>query len=452
MKLPATLSIVLVAAVSVRAEAPSIDGTLPEDYIPGLRPLLQMAVERSPSTIAASISVAQQEAGKITADSALYPQVYANANYASTTESTDKSPTNKTSGFFYSASLQQPVFQWGALKNGAAIGDLGVKIAQRQYAEAYRLLAVNIREQYLALIEKKVALRNAQFNLQLAQVSMKAQQARFDSGSSSEAELGNYRIAVQQSQLDSDRAAEELAYGKRQFTRLVGIDSLDDESIPLMVPHPKYSAPVADAILAGFVGDGIESSFQSQVYNLTLKQVDLNYSIAKVRLLPKLSASATYSKENYVAASAESVSQEAIQSETYGLAATWAIFDGFATRAAKMSALEQRRYYERVKKTYVDSTVDTVTYMRHQLDFSSRSMSFAEVHNALIGAEVKRLGDDLGLGYASQASIDSGKLTLYSTEYQMAYARADFLGRWTEFISQAGIDPAIANLPARYVR
>ncbi|HEY5078785.1 MAG TPA: hypothetical protein VII43_03015, partial [Opitutaceae bacterium] len=79
-------------------------------------------------------------------------------------------------------------------------------------------------------------------------------------------------------------------------------------------------------------------------------------------------------------------------------------------------------------------------------------MSIAEVHNALIAAEVKRLGDDLGLGYASQASIDSGRLTLYSTEYQMAYARSDFLGRWTEFVSQAGIDPAIANLPARYAR
>jgi outer membrane protein TolC len=304
----------------------------------------------------------------------------------------------------------------------------------------------------MGLIEKRIALRNAQFNLRLSQESMKAQQARFDSGSSSEAELGNFRLSVQQAQLDTDRAQEDLAYAKRQFTRLVGIDDLDDNSIPLMVPHPAYKAPIADAILAGFVGDGIESTFQNQVYKMNLKQADLNYSIASVRLLPKLSASASYAYENYVAASNASVTQEGIQSETYGITASWYIFDGFATRGAKLAALSNKRLYERLRKTYVDTTVDTVTYMRRELDFSSRSMSFAEIHDALIAAEVKRLGDDVGLGYASQASTDSGKLTLYSTDYQMAYARADFLGRWTEFISQAGIDPALANLSPRYVR
>jgi hypothetical protein len=28
----------------------------------------------------------------------------------------------------------------------------------------------------------------------------------------------------------------------------------------------------------------------------------------------------------------------------------------------------------------------------------------------------------------------------------------DYMSRWTEFVSLAGIDPAIANISARYVR
>ena len=32
------------------------------------------------------------------------------------------------------------------------------------------------------------------------------------------------------------------------------------------------------------------------------------------------------------------------------------------------------------------------------------------------------------------------------------YARADYLNRWADFVSQTGADPVIANLPARYVR
>jgi len=452
MRLSATLSLALIAAASLRAEAPSVQGTLPEDYIPGLRPLLQTAVQRSPNTISASIALAQQEAAKYIANSVLWPSVSFSSDYAATTESTSQSQNSTSKGLFYSASIYQPIFQWGAYKNTALIGDLGVKIAQRQYADAYRQLAVLIRQQYLGLIGRKVALRNALFGQKLSEESLAVQQARFEAGSSSQAELGNFRLAVDQANLDADRAAEDLGYAKRVFTRLVGIDDLDDESIPLMVPHPEYSAPMADAILTGFVGDGIESTFQSQVYQMIIKQQDLSYSIAKVRLLPKVNASVAYSYENYVAASVGSVSQVGIQSESYSIAANWTIFDGFATRGAKLSALGTKRYYERVRKTYVDSTIDTISYMRHQIDFSSRALKLSEVHHALIESEVKRLADDKTLGYASQATIDTGIQNLYATEQQMAYARTDFLSRWTEFISLAGIDPALANISPRYVR
>src|ERR1700733_5980762 len=98
MKLPETLLLALFAAATLRAEAPSIQGTLPEDYLPGLKPLLQTAVERSPNTIQASISVAQSEAAKITAYSSLWPTLSANANYTSTTESVSASAAQTTSG------------------------------------------------------------------------------------------------------------------------------------------------------------------------------------------------------------------------------------------------------------------------------------------------------------------------------------------------------------------
>jgi hypothetical protein len=64
MRLPITLSLVLAVAAPVWAEAPSLKGTLPEDYLPGLKPYLKAAVERSPTTINASIGLAQAEAGR----------------------------------------------------------------------------------------------------------------------------------------------------------------------------------------------------------------------------------------------------------------------------------------------------------------------------------------------------------------------------------------------------
>ncbi len=147
-----------------------------------------------------------------------------------------------------------------------------------------------------------------------------------------------------------------------------------------------------------------------------------------------------------------SVAQYGVNQETYSVAASWNIFDGFATRGAKLSALASKRQYERLRQSYVDTTIDSITDMRRQIGFSSRAMSLSEAHHALIDSQVRQLNQELGLGYASQATIDSGVLNLYATEFNMAYARSDYLSHWTEFISLAGVDPALANLPSRYVR
>jgi hypothetical protein len=261
-----------------------------------------------------------------------------------------------------------------------------------------------------------------------------------------------FRLDLESATLARDRAADDFAYSKQQLVRLVGVDSIDDSAVPIELPHPEYSASLADAVFSGFVGNGIESTFQSQVYEMEVKQQDLQYSIARVRLLPKVSASANYSYSNYTAAGVGSVSQVGLRSESYGLSAGWAIFDGFATRAAKMSALASKRSAEIALKNYVDATVDSIGEMRHQLGFSARALSLNEVHFALIDSQVKRLTDDKALGYASQATIDTGILNLYATEFEMAYARADYLGHWTEFISLAGLDPAIGNISPSYDR
>ena len=452
MRLPAVLFTALVAATSLRAEAPPLQGTLPEDYLPGLKPLLQTAVERSPNTISAGISILQQEAASYSDSAALYPNLSANGAYSVRTESETNSASSTSRGFTYGLNASQPIFRWGALRNQAMVGNLGVKIAERQFAEAYRQLAIMIREQYMLLIEKKIQLRNENFKVKIAEEALQAQKVRFQSGASSEAEIQTFQLELDGATLTRDRAAEDLAYFKRQFMHLIGVEDLDDRSIPVDIPHPEYSSDLADAVLSGFVGNGIESTFQSQVYEMQVKQQDRQYAIAKVRLLPTVDFGANYSYSIYTAAGSGTVSQVGLSSLSYGLNGNWSIFDGFATRGAKLNALEAKRAVERQMKNYVDATIDLVNDMRHQLGFSARAQGLAEIHFILIDSQVKRLSEDRSLGFASQATIDTGTLNLYATEFDQAVARSEYLGQWTEFISLAGLDPAIDNVPSSYVR
>jgi outer membrane protein TolC len=440
------------AAASVRAEGPVVQGTMPEDLMPALGPLLKEAVERSPSTITASIALAQAEAAHYQESSALWPHVSGTVDYQVSQESVSVGSPSRSSGLFYSVGVNQAIFQWNAYRNQAKIGELGEKVAQRQFAEAYRNLASLVRQQYMALIGKKLYLRNTRFTQKTSEEALAAEQARFEAGSASEADVQGFKLALEEAKLAADRAQEDYDYGKRLFTRLVGIDMIRDDDIAALIPHPEYSAALADTVLSGFVGNGIESTFQNEVYKMMVKQQDLNYSIAKVILLPKFGANANISYSTATQAATNSITQVKYLAETASIAASWDIFDGFSARGAKLSALANRRQYERIRQTYVDTTIDTISDMRHQLGFSSRAMALAEIHNALIEAEVKRLGDDRNLGYGSQATIDAGIVNQNATQYYMAQARADYLSRWTDFVSLAGIDPAIENLPERYVR
>ena len=248
MRLPITLLLLLTVAAPVWAEAPSLDGTLPEDYLPGLKPYLKAAVERSPTTINASIALAQAEAGRYLQAASLWPSLSAYSQYTETTESIAQNSTLSTSGkgFFYGASINQPIFQWGAYKNQAQIGSLGVKIAQRQFADAYRSLAVTIREQYMGLVYKKKFLLNARFQQKIAEEQLAAQHARFEAGSVSEAELQGFNMNVDDATLAADRAEEDFHYAKRVFARLVGIDDPSDDAIPpsCPIPNTRRASPI----------------------------------------------------------------------------------------------------------------------------------------------------------------------------------------------------------------
>ena len=371
----------------------------------------------------ASINVAQQEAQRYSYASSLWPQVSANGQLRGQRRvGLQAGLPAPQKGFFYNVGLNQPIFQWGAYKNNAVIGDLGVKIAGAQYAEAYRLLAID--DQGAVHGPDRQEDNAAKRALQPEDSpggARKHRQAKFESGAASQAELRASRSAFEQAQLDADRAAEDFAYAKRVFTRLVGIDDLPTRlGSPRDCATRNTRAALADAVLTGFVGDGIESTFQSQVYEMQMKQQDLNYSIAKVRLLPKLSARGQLPSSR---TTRTAFSGYRLAGRRAGRRPTASRPAGDIRRVRDpgreaVGARDQALLSSECARPTSTARSTTITYMRHQLGLSSRALSLSEVHNALIGAEVKRHHDDLKLGYASQATIDASTLNLYATEFE----------------------------------
>ena len=436
------------------AQPPEVAGTLPEDYLPGLKTILQNAVRQSPQVILKEIEIAQSAAKVTVVNAQRLPGLGGQLNYASnqTAVSGNTNTQDRNNGFFYSVGLNQALFHWGALKNQVDIAKIGVLIAEKNHAEAYRALAMILRRSYLDLVAKKMLLRHGRFALERLKADLEATREKFRKGEIPEANVGGL-------QLNYDDAALRLARSETQFTNdrltvahLVGMKDLPEAELPAAIPKPAYSAATTASLLAGLLRDGGRETFAAQVAALHVREAQLNYNTARVRLLPKFNASAGYSLQNTTNATQSSVSQTGVASQNVGVNAQWNIFDGFATRGEKQGALASKRFYERQLQTAAETALDQAQALQRELELDVRTMAMSEQRRGLAEFGAKRVKEEVDLGVAPESSNGEATANIYLSEATEGAARAALLARWSEFVSLAGVDPVLNNIPARYVR
>lgn len=446
----AVLIVPLAVAGPISRELPP----LPEDLLPQLRPILEAALSQSPQMIQSNISIASAEAAHIQDRAGMLPSVSASANYGEnkTAIAANQGYSNASSGLFYNLSLNQPIFQWNALKNHDEAGKIGVKIAEHQYAQAYRLLLVQLRSQYLSLVTMKITVRNAEYALKQARDAFAVAESNLKTGKISPGAMLDPRLAVDQARLARDRAIENLANAKRLFLLQAGVDSLDTDKIPDSVPRPTYKPKLADELLQRFVDTGADDTPEALTYKGQIRLADLDYRIARVNLLPKFSLAAGVAQQNITTAGPNYVNQEAITTNSWNLVANWAIFDGLATRGAKQLALSHRRMYQRALKSQIAQEIAQARDLDKKLGFAWRDEQIVQTRNDVSLNQLQLAEKDLKAGRASQTTVDAAQANAYQWNLNLASARSEFLNAWSQFVSAICVDPMLEHVPVSYLK
>lgn len=434
--------------------AEDVAGTLPEDYVPALKPLLALALKQSPQVIAKEIDISRREAQVLGADAQRLPNVSGHLDYLRdrTAISGVSGSNSSEGGFFYGAAVNLPLFHWYALENQSEAARIEVAIADKNYAEAYRLLTVELRQRYLALIVRKAYLRQARYAFAMTEFDLNVAKDNLARGQLAKEVLAAQQVSCEEASVGLERAEAQFASLRRAFARLVGLDDLAEDAIPLEIPPPAYSANAVAELLAGLLREGGRGTYQAQIHEMEMHEADLNYKIAQVRLLPKFNAVADYSLENTTVGTATAVSQQGLARETVAVNAQWTIFDGFAARGAKAEALANKRQHERELKNTTEQTLDRAQWLQRELALDARELALKETHEKLVADNLSRAQEELGRGKASKRTIESATSDLYFHQADTTVARANLLTFWSELVSLAGADPILNNLPAHHVR
>jgi outer membrane protein TolC len=435
------------------AQTPPLPATLPEDFFPGLRNILLAALQQSPQMILHNLDLAAQEANRYQAASGLWPSVGGGASYGADQSMVSVSNLPRTpvaQSYIYSFGVSQPVYHWGALQAAADISHLQIAVSEHQYAQAYAQLAMTLRSQYLSLIAQKVQLRNAYRGLDETKSSVAVVEDRFKNAAATADDVTLAHLQLDDANLSIDRTTENFAHTKRMFLLMAGLSELKDDDIPDEIPPPVYSADTVEALLKNFESGGLHDTFQSKVYNDQIKESELNYKIAKYRLYPRVDLQLGVNQQNQSQVSGSTVAQNQVFTDSIGIGASWSIFDGFATRGAKLAALTSKRQAERNLQTYLDQTMEQARESERQLVFSARALAIAEQRFKLREEALQRAKDNFKLHTLSQAGMDQATAGFDQAQAAIFGARADFLASWSGYLSLLNVDPVLNNLPTRF--
>lgn len=443
----------LASAGALFASGPAL-APLPEEVFPQLKDILQTALKQSPTMLQRNIEVMQAEGTYLQNRAGMLPNLSGSVSYTENTSAPTEATSvkSKSDGVFYSVSLNQPLFHWGSLKAQSDAGKIGVLIAEKNYAEGYRTLALSLRSQYMALVVGRMAMRNAEFSLQVAEKALAIDEQRLKSGVIAPGDIIATRLAVNDAMLARDRAQEAFLTAKNQIVRLAGIEAIDESAIPDSVPREavNYVPDNGPKLITSFRQGGVELTPAAESLALSVKQADMNYKVQKYRLYPKLSLSASVSQSNSTSATATYVSQVGVLTQMYSVNLSWNIFDGFSTRGGKMSALASKRTYERLLENHVAVATEQARSLERQVAFAYRAMDLANVRRDLTASAVNRAKQDIAIGVGSQNTIDTLTASLNSYELVAASARAEFLNRSAELMSLVGGDPMMTLVSTRH--
>ena len=299
---------------------------------------------------------------------------------------------------------------------------------------------------------QKLGLRNARFNLKLKQDALALATQQLKSGTLPTGAIAGPQLELAQAQLNVEQAEQDYAAARRAIARELGRQEIADELVATEVPAPAFSLATAQLLLAEFLREGARGSASVQAKVLNVRNWDLQYRIAKVNLLPKLSVQAQLYQQSQSTIVGNQVQQTFLLTQQYYVVANWNIFDGLYTRGQKRVAFFQKQVAEHDLQATTDAILESAQDAEKSLEFSWRQLKITDRYAQIAQGQLAQMQDALQRGDASPSALDTQRNVVYFNAARLAGARSAFLANWADFVSLVGHDPAMRNLPSRYVR
>src|SRR5690606_19068153 len=271
--------------------------------------------------------------------------------------------------------------------------------------------------------------------------ALAAAEERFAAGNISESEITNQRLSTEEARLSRRRNEHDLETYVRIYAHLSGDPTFNADRIAESMPAPQVSPEMVEARFARVSPETDRDLAAAEVQELQLKQNEKRYEIERVRLRPRVSLIASHGLANLTTATSATIDQTAVVTTTAGVVVNWTIFDGLASRGARLAALAAKRVGERQYENFVTTTLNELRRIQREIELATDGLAIAERRAGLVAEALERARADFAAGRIAQSTLDAHLSQSRATEVSIAGARSQLFARWIEYVGLAGLDP-----------
>jgi outer membrane protein TolC len=414
-----------------------------EELLPQLRPVLQAALSQSPRLVGRADDLREARLRQDINSARLYPNIGGSLtwNPVQREERLDLDQARTTAKLYYNFSVTQPLWHWGALRADSHIGKIGYEIAKRNYRDAYRYLALDVRSAYLGLILSKMSVRNARFAEKLARDNYTRQEERLRANLITEGDMAVHQLRVDEAVLAVRQAESDLDFALRDFRQLTGLErfSADDvpETVPVLEAVPALATPRDNS--------GYLSSLDLEISALRIEQQKLSLRIARVALRPRFNAHVGVSRDE-VSYSSDLFNRFQVDTAYAGFTLQWSIWDGFSSRANTRIAYDRLRRYERERGELLENVRTIADREASRVDFAWQAYQNAHTRYRFALGNVDFLRKEFESGTATQEQLDAAQAEANRAEFMQQLAFIQYLNAAAVYASTMNADPALDSL------
>lgn len=445
----AGFGVVLSLMVAVAPAKADLDSSmaLPEKIFPILVPILENAARQGPQALRARLDEQMAEEMILVARSRRLPSIGGGGTFSIAQEKRlDRPDLAAAEKLTYNFGLTQPIYHWGSLRAGHEVGKISERIAENNYAEACRLLLIEVRTLYLRMVVARADVERTRNLMRLAREDLTTAESRIQSGALAPGEIHGIRFRVLDAEIGFEKSEEEFRFAKATLERLAGIAPLADADVPSIVPNVPFDPTSIAGLLESYVGrNGAESDFRAVALKLQWEQEKLNEQITAKNLWPKLNF-VTGTTQDEVSYTGSPSDRGQIRSLYAGVNLTWNVFDGFSTKGYRRASLLRQRQLEGDRKARMREQVDRARNLAKMLELAARQTAVSESRLSQLDGLVAHQEKEVALGNLARRDAEGWVMTRDETLLRTMALRIEYLSRLTEFLSIIGRDPVLQQI------